>query len=102
MTKKLKIAIIVPPFTTVPPLGQGGTERVAYEMIEGFTKKGYKVTLFGAGKYKGSAKFIQIFKKTITERKFDTAYLEASRPLRLESAYIARVMREIIKKEGEF
>ncbi|MBZ9577661.1 glycosyltransferase family 4 protein [Patescibacteria group bacterium] len=100
--KNINIGVIVPPFTTVPPSGQGGTERIAKEMIEGLTKKGYKVTLFGAGRYKGSAKFIQIFKKTITERKFDTAYSEASRPLRLESAYIARVMKEIIKREGEF
>jgi len=97
-----KIAIIVPPFTTVPPKRQGGTERIAYEMIEGFAKKGYRVTLFGAGKYKGSAKFIQIFKKTITERKIDTTYIESSRPLRIESAYVARVMKEIIKREGEF
>ncbi len=100
--KNLKIGVIVPPFTTVPPKGQGGTERIAQEMIEGLTKRGYKVTLFGAGKYKGSAKFIQIFKKTITERKIDTTYIESSRPLRIESAYIARVMREIIKREGEF
>ncbi len=102
MVKKPKIAIIVPPFTTVPPSGQGGTERIADEMIEGFVKKGYKVTLFGAGRYKGSASFIQIFKKTISERKIDTTYIEASRPLRIESAYTARVMKEIIKREGEF
>lgn len=102
MNKKLSIAIIVPPFTTVPPPGQGGTERIADEMIEGFAKKGYKITLFGAGKYKGSANFIQIFKKTITERKIDTTYIESSRPLRIESAYTARVMKEIIKREGEF
>jgi len=102
MTKKISIAIIVPPFTTVPPPGQGGTERIAQEMIEGFTKRGYKVTLFGAGKYHGSANYIQVFKKTITERKIDTTYIESSRPLRLESAYIARVMKKIIKREGEF
>lgn len=100
--KKKNIGIIVPPFTTVPPPGQGGTERIADEMIEGFIRKGYKVTLFGAGKYKGSANFVQIFKKTITERKIDTTYIEASRPLRIESAYVARIMREIIKREGEF
>jgi len=100
--ENLKIGVIVPPFTTVPPPGQGGTERIADEMIENFTKKSYKVTLFGAGKYKGSANFIQIFKKTITERKIDTAYIESSRPLRIESAYVAMVMREIIKREGEF
>ena len=100
--KNLKIGVIVPPFTTVPPKGQGGTERIAQEMIEGLTKRGYKVSLFGAGKYRGSAKFIQIFKKTTIERKIDTTCIESSRPLRIESAYIARVMREIIKREGEF
>lgn len=97
-----KIAVIVPPFTTIPPPGQGGTERIAHEMIEGLVKKGYRVTLLGAGKYKGSAEFIQIFKETITERKIDTTYIEASRPLRIESAYLARVMKEIIKKDGKF
>ena len=103
--KNIHIAVIVPPFTTVPPKGQGGTERIAHEMIEGLVKRSYKVTLFGAGKYKGSANFVQIFKKTITERKIDTTYIEASRPLRIESAYMARVMREIIKRvkrDGEF
>jgi len=102
MSKKPKIAIIVPPFTTLPPKGQGGTERIAHEMIEGFIKKGYKVTLFGAGEYKGSANFIQIFKKTITERKIESTYIESSRPLRIEIAYATMVMKEIIKREGEF
>ena len=97
-----KIAVIVPPFTTVPPSGQGGTERIAYEMIEGLAKRGYQITLFGAGKYNGSAKYIQIFKKTITERKIDTTYIEASRPLRIESAYLAKVMKEIIRRDKEF
>lgn len=102
MTKKLRIAVIVPPFTTVPPPGQGGIERIAQEMIEGFVKRGYKVTLLAAGKYKGSAKFVQIFKKTISERKIDTTYIESSRSLRIESVYIARVMTELNKREKEF
>ncbi len=100
--KKKNIGVIVPPFTTVPPKGQGGIERIAQEMIEGFVKKSYKVTLLGAGKYKGSAKFIQIFKETISERKIDTTHIESSRSLRIESAYLAKVMKEIIKREGEF
>ncbi len=102
MTKKPKIAVIVPPFTRVPPRGQGGTERIAHEMIEGFVKKGYKVTLFGAGPYSGSARYIRIFSRTIAERKIDTTYTEASRPLRLELAYIAKVMEELIDREKEF
>jgi len=100
--KNIHIAIIVPPFTTVPPSGQGGTERIAYQMIEGLIKKGYKVTLFGAGKYYGPANYIQVFKKTIAERKIDTTLIESSRPLRIETAYMAKVIKEIIKREGEF
>lgn len=100
--RNLKIGVIAPPFTTIPPKKQGGTERIIYEMIEGFVKNGYKVTLFGAGEYKGSANFIQIFKKTITERKINTTHIESSRPLRIENAYAAIVIKEIIKRKGEF
>lgn len=102
MNKKIKVAIIAPPLTTVPPKGQGGTERIVFQQIEGFKKKGYEITLFGAGLYKGSAKFIQIFKKPISERKSDSTFIESSRPLRLETAYIAKVMEELIKREGDF
>jgi len=102
MRKKSMIAVIAPPFATVPPKGQGGTERIVHQTIEGFVKRGYKVTLFGAGEYRGSAKFIQIFKKTISEGKLDTTFIESSRPLILETVYLARVMEEIKKREGEF
>jgi len=100
--KKLKIGIIAPPFTTVPPKGQGGTERIVYQMAEILTKRGHKVTLFGAGRCKTSARFLQIFKKTISERKIDTTFIESSRVLRLESVYIARVMEEVLKRKKEF
>lgn len=97
-----KAAVIVPPFTTVPPKGQGGTERIVYQMVEGLSKRGYKVTLFGAGNCKTSAKFIQIFKKTIDQRKIDTTFIESSRNLRLETTYIANVMEELRKREKDF
>ena len=100
--KKLRIAVIAPPFTVVPPKGQGGTERVVYQMVEGLIKKGHKVTLFGSGNCKTSARFLQIFTETISERKNDTTFIEASRPLRLETVYIAQVMQEVLKREKEF
>ncbi len=99
---KLKIAVVAPPFTVVPPKGQGGTERIIYQMTEEFKKRKHSVTLFGAGKCKTSAKFVQIFQKTISERKIDTTYIEASRNLRLETDYIASVMDEILKREKDF
>jgi len=97
-----KIAIIAPPFTTIPPKGQGGTERIAYEMAEGLTKKGYDITLFGAGKYKGKAKFFPVFEKTISQRNFDPTFTEASRPLRIEGAYMAKLMPELSKYDVVF
>jgi len=100
--KNIKIAVIAPPFTFLFSQKQRGTERIVWEMTEGLQRRGYKVSLFGAGRYNGSAKFIQIFKKTITERKIDADYVESSRPLRLESAYIASTMKEIIKRGKDF
>lgn len=103
-SKKKRIAIIAPPFTVVPPVGHGGTERIVYQMAEGFVKRGYDVTLFGAGECKTSAKFAQIFTQTITGRKLDTTYTEnlASRSLRLETLYLANVIKAITERENEF
>lgn len=97
-----KIAIIAPPFTNIPAKGQGGTERIVEQTINGLTKRGYKITLYGAGKYAGPAKFVPIFRKTISEIKVDPDKVEASRPLRLELAYLATIMHEIIRKDGQF
>ncbi len=97
-----KIAIIAPPFISVPPKGQGGTEIIIDETIKEFLKRKYDVYLFGAGKYKGKAKFIQVFKKTISEIKTNPDKIEASRALRLETAYISSVMKELIKNDGKF
>ena len=98
----MKIAVLAPPFAAVPPTGQGGTERIAYEMCEGFTKRGHQVTLFAVGDSKISGEFKQLYKIPISARKFDTSQVESSRGLRLEMAYIARVMDELIKSSGEF
>lgn len=98
----LKIAVISPPATTVPPKGQGGTEKSVYDMVEGFKKRGHRVTLFGAGRCKTSADFIQIFKRTIEERKNNIALTESFRPLRLETVYLTKIIERLIEKDGEF
>ncbi len=99
-----KIAIVAPPFTSIPPKGQGGTERIIEEKIKGFLKKGYKITLIGTGKYKSkkNVEFIPVFEKTIDKIKVDSYKSEASRKLRLEISYLARAMEEIKKREKEF
>jgi len=97
-----RVAIIAPPFIKVPAKKQGGTERIVEETINGLCDRGYKITLFGVGKYKGNAKFIQVFKKPISEIKINRTTVEASRELRLEVVYIASVARELIKRNGQF
>ncbi len=99
---RMKIAIIAPPFISIPPQGQGGTERIIYQMCEEMTKRGHDVTLFGAGECHISGRFEQIFKETISERKFNSRVVEGSRPLRLETAYMAKVMTKISRREREF
>lgn len=98
----MKIAVIVPPFATLPARGHGGTERVAQGMIDELIRRGHQVTLIGAGACQTRAEFVQIFPKTISEQKFDSAYVETSRPLRIETAYIAKVMKYLQDHDGEF
>jgi len=42
----LRIALIAPPWFTVPPQGYGGVERVVSALAEGLAAKGHDVTLF--------------------------------------------------------
>lgn len=98
----MNIAVIIPPFTTLPAKGHGGTERIAEGMVNEFLSRGHKVTLLGAGKCSTRADYVAIFPKTITEQKFDSAYVEQSRPLRIETAYIAKVMKYLLDHDGNF
>lgn len=98
----MKIIVIIPPFAAIPVSGQGGTERIAQGMIDQLITMGHDVTLIGCGACKTKAKFVQIFPKTIGEQKFDSAYVEASRPLRIETAYIAKVMKYLQDHDGEY
>ncbi|PIT97442.1 hypothetical protein COT77_01450 [Candidatus Berkelbacteria bacterium CG10_big_fil_rev_8_21_14_0_10_41_12] len=98
----MKIAVIIPPFTTLPTIGQGGTERIAEGLINELLKRDHEVTLLGAGNCQTKANFVQIFRRTISEQKFDNAFVEASRPLRIETAYITKVMKYLADHDGEF
>ena len=49
MTRPLRIAQVVPPLERVPPEAYGGTERVVYELIVEFVRRGHDVTTFASG-----------------------------------------------------
>jgi glycosyltransferase involved in cell wall biosynthesis len=46
----LRIAMIAPPWFTVPPRGYGGVENVCADLVDGLVARGHTVTLIGAGR----------------------------------------------------
>ena len=44
----MRIALIAPPWYTIPPSGYGGIEWVVALLADGLTERGHDVTLFAA------------------------------------------------------
>ena len=61
----MKIAVLGPPWLSVPPLGYGGTERVFYNVAEGLVKKGHEVTLYATGDSHFSSKLEYLYPKAL-------------------------------------
>ena len=103
MAKIKRIAIIAPPVTTVPPIGQGGLETILTYKIEALIKMGHELHLYGAGKTSiRQVKFHQIFEKSLSELEIDPVATEASRKIRLESSYIVQVILDLLKNQKDF
>jgi glycosyltransferase involved in cell wall biosynthesis len=47
--RPLRIAMIAPPWFTVPPQGYGGVENMCADLVDGLVDRGHEVTLVGAG-----------------------------------------------------
>ena len=47
--RPLSIAMIAPPWFTVPPAGYGGVENMCADLVDGLVERGHEVTLIGAG-----------------------------------------------------
>ena len=47
--RPLHIAMIAPPYFTVPPAGYGGIESVVADLVDALVDRGHKITLIGAG-----------------------------------------------------
>lgn len=48
--RPLRIAMVVPPWLSVPPPGYGGLEQVVAVLVDALAGRGHAVTLFGAGR----------------------------------------------------
>ena len=45
----MRVAMVAPPYFTVPPAGYGGVESIVADLVDGLVERGHHVTLIGAG-----------------------------------------------------
>ncbi|MCA9388273.1 glycosyltransferase family 4 protein [Candidatus Berkelbacteria bacterium] len=98
----MKVAVIIPPYATLPVEGQGGTERVAFGFIQELNKRGIDTTTIGAGSSNVPGEFVSLQDKAISDLEIDPTFSEGSRALRIEASYIARVANYLDKHQSEF
>lgn len=48
-SRPLHIAMVAPPYFTIPPEGYGGVESVVADLVDGLVERGHRVTLLAAG-----------------------------------------------------
>jgi glycosyltransferase involved in cell wall biosynthesis len=68
MNRKLRVAMIVPPYFDVPPSAYGGVEAVVADLTNALVARGHEVTVVGAGRPGTSADFLPVWERTIPER----------------------------------
>ncbi len=61
----MNIALLAPIEERVPPKKYGGTELIVYNLAEEFVRLGHKVTVFGSGDSKLSARLVPLVPKAI-------------------------------------
>jgi glycosyltransferase involved in cell wall biosynthesis len=57
----LRVAIVAPPYYSLPPRDYGGIELVCHTLAESLMERGHAVTLIGAGKAQTRASFVATF-----------------------------------------
>jgi glycosyltransferase involved in cell wall biosynthesis len=62
-SKHLRVAVVAPPWFTIPPDGYGGIEAMVHWLVEGLVARGHQVTLIGAGDCRTSASFLQTYEE---------------------------------------
>lgn len=95
----LRIAVIAPPWLTIPPKGYGGIEMVISALVQGLVELGVTVEIFGVGgsKFKG-AKLHSIYSEEqfpfIKESMYDTA-------LAIPTYHVQKALH-MIEEDGAF
>ncbi len=61
----MRIALLAPPFETVPPTRYGGTERVVSTLSEELVRRGHDVTLFASADSRTAARLVPIVPRAL-------------------------------------
>src|SRR6476646_549318 len=56
--RRLRVALVAPPWLPIPPAGYGGTERVIALLADGLVERGHDVTLFAAAGSRTAARLV--------------------------------------------
>src|SRR5699024_9719761 len=60
--RRVRAAIIAPPWFELPPAGYGGIESVVADLVDQLAARGHEILLFGAGRHHtGAAQFLATF-----------------------------------------
>ena len=93
--RKLRIALLAPLWTSIPPAGYGGIELLMYLLIEELVARGHEVTLFATAKSKTSARLRAVCEENLFDAMTDgKAYLS--------EYYTSAALAEAIRDQGSF
>lgn len=65
--RRLRVALIAPPYFDVPPRAYGGIEAVVADLADALVARGHEVTLLGAGESGTSARFHPLWERSVPE-----------------------------------
>ena len=65
--RRLRIAMVAPPYFDVPPRAYGGIEAVVADLADALVANGHEVTLLGAGQPGTAAQFQPLWDRTVPE-----------------------------------
>ena len=86
-SRALHVAMVAPPYYTVPPEGYGGVESVIAGLVDGLVERGHRITLLAAGDHGTRA---QRFIRTWDE--YPTDQLGAALPEVVNTARVAALL----------
>jgi glycosyltransferase involved in cell wall biosynthesis len=64
----LRVALVVPPYYTIPPAAYGGVESVVGDLADALVEGGHSVTLIGPEASDTKARFVRVWERTVPER----------------------------------